>query len=62
MKKIVVAVTGASGAIYARKVVERLLQSPRVGRVAVVCSANGRRVMDYERERLPEGDRRSIQL
>ena len=60
MKKIVVAVTGASGAIYARKVVERLLQSPRVGRVAVVCSANGRRVMDYERERLPEGDRRLV--
>ena len=56
MKRIIVAVTGASGAVYARKVAERLLRSPQVAQVAVVCSANGRKVMEYERERLPEGE------
>ena len=60
MKRIIVAVTGASGAVYARKVAERLLRSPQVAQVAVVCSANGRKVMEYERERLPEGEERMV--
>ena len=60
MKKIIVAVTGASGAVYARKVVERLLRSDEVEQVAVLVSDNGRKVMEYERERLPEGDARMV--
>ena len=60
MKRIIVAVTGASGAVYARKVAERLLRSPQVAQVAVVCSANGQKVMEYERERLPEGEERMV--
>lgn len=59
-ERIIVAVTGASGAVYARKVAERLLRSPQVAQVAVVCSANGRKVMEYERERLPEGEERMV--
>lgn len=58
MKKIILAVTGASGAIYARKVAVRLLSLPEVGRIALIYSANGRTVMEFEGERLPSDDSR----
>ncbi len=57
MKKLIVAVTGASGAIYARKVMERILASDEVGHVALVVSDNARRVMETERESLPDDPR-----
>ena len=57
MKKIIVAVTGASGTIYARKVMEHILRSEDVEQIAVIFSRNGRAVMEYEKEKLPEDPR-----
>lgn len=57
MKKIIVAVTGASGAIYARKVVEHILRADDIEHIAVIFSRNGRAVMEYEGEKLPEDPR-----
>ena len=36
--RFVVAITAASGAIYARLTIERLLASPCVSEIALVCS------------------------
>ncbi|WP_342645084.1 UbiX family flavin prenyltransferase [Mucilaginibacter sp. CSA2-8R] len=49
LKKIVVAVTGASGAIYAKLLLEQLqhLQN-QISDVAVVMSANAKQVWEYE--------------
>ena len=52
--KVILAVTGASGAIYARQCAERLLGAPDIEQIALIVSDNGRRVMEYEGERLPE--------
>lgn len=46
--KIIVAVTGASGAIYARQVVGQLQSNDKVTEIALVFSDNGRNVMQYE--------------
>lgn len=56
-KRIIVAVTAASGAVYARLTLEALLESPQVERIALVCSANAREVAEYEGEPLPESGR-----
>lgn len=45
---IVVAVTGASGAVYARKVLELLEADARVGRVHLVVSEAGQRLIAME--------------
>lgn len=58
MKKVIVAVTGASGAIYARQVMERLVPVRELEEIAVIFSDNGRAVMEYERESLPVDDGR----
>lgn len=48
-KKIVVAVTGASGAIYAKLLFEQLQQlQEQISQVGVVMSANARQVWEYE--------------
>jgi 4-hydroxy-3-polyprenylbenzoate decarboxylase len=48
-KKIVVAVTGASGAIYAKLLFEQLQQlHEQISDVAVVMSANAKQVWEYE--------------
>lgn len=43
--RFVVAITAASGAIYARLTIERLLASPCVSEIALVCSRHAREVM-----------------
>ena len=49
MKKVVVCVTGASGAIYAKVLFERLLEiKSQWDDVAVVFSSKGREVWEYE--------------
>lgn len=53
-KKIIIAVTGASGAIYARKLIEALRDVPYLEQVAVVTSNNGKAVAEYEGENLPQ--------
>ncbi len=51
--KIIVAVTGASGGRYARLLLEELVAAPRVERIGLIVSANGRAVMEYEGVALP---------
>ena len=58
MKKIIVAVTGASGAIYARKIVERLVQVDELEHIALIFSRNGQAVARYEGETVPTDDPR----
>lgn len=52
--KIIVAITAASGAIYARQLLEKLSTSEEVERVAVIYSSNARAVVVHERERMPQ--------
>lgn len=46
MKKIVVGITGASGSIYGKILIEELLK--REVFVHVICTNNGKKVMEYE--------------
>lgn len=49
MKKIVVAVTGASGSIYAQKLLEQIVtHSDSFSQIALIFSDNGRKVWEYE--------------
>ena len=51
--KIIAAVTGASGAVYARRCLEILCQAPQVERIALIVSDRAAEVLEYEGERLP---------
>ena len=51
--KIIVAITAASGAIYARQVLEHLVRSEQVERIALIMSDNAPAVVEYEGETLP---------
>lgn len=51
--KVVVAITAASGAIYARQLLEELVSSSEVERVAVIYSANARAVVAHEGVEMP---------
>ena len=51
---IIVAITGASGAIYARQVLEQLINSEKVANIALVMSDNARDVVEAEKITLPE--------
>ncbi len=57
--KVIVAITAASGAIYARQTIELLLADPRVEQVAMIYSPSARKVALHEGVTLPhaEGDR-----
>ena len=46
--KIIVAITGASGGIYARQCIEQLLSANQVEQIALVVSATAREVLQYE--------------
>ena len=54
---IVVAITGASGAIYARQCLELLLESSEVERIALICSDNAEGVIAHEGVTLPLSER-----
>lgn len=49
-KRIIVGITGASGSIYARLLVERLLRNEGVGELAIIFSQNGRSVAEFEKQ------------
>lgn len=53
IRRIIVAVTGASGAIYARQLLERLVALPQIERIALVVSRNGALVAEHEGVALP---------
>lgn len=55
--KIIVGVTGASGAIYARLLLEKLIAAPSVEEIALVVTDNGKEVTQYEGEHLPQADK-----
>ena len=55
--KIVVGITGASGAIYARLVLERLLACPDVEYIYFIYSDTAREVVAFEGETMPEDAR-----
>ena len=48
-----VAITAASGAIYARQLIERLVVDERVERIALIYSANARAVVSHEGVEIP---------
>lgn len=56
MKTFTVAITGASGAIYARRLLDQLDRSSEVGRVHLVVSGPGRRVLREELDVTGSGD------
>ena len=54
---IIVAITGASGAIYARQILDLLINSEKVSRVALVMSDHARDVVEAEGVVLPASDK-----
>ncbi len=52
-KKIIVAVTGASGHIYARLLLQLLARSGQVAEIALIVSRMGVKVGEYEKVELP---------
>lgn len=52
--KIIVAITAASGAIYARQLLEQLVASPQVENIALILSTNAEAVAETEGVTLPE--------
>jgi len=53
-KKVIVAVTGASGSIYAQKLIEHmLLCSDKFKEIALIFSENGSKVWEYELGEIP---------
>ena len=52
--KIVVAVTAASGALYARLCLEQLLRAEEVSEIALVYSTHASEVADFEGVTMPE--------
>ena len=55
--KVVVAITAASGAIYARQLLNALVESREVERVSVIYSANARAVVAHEGETMPNSEK-----
>ena len=55
--KIIVAITAASGAIYSRLVLEHLIRSSEVERIALIMSDNAVAVVEHEGEKLPSSDK-----
>ena len=51
--KVVVAITAASGAIYARQLLTLLVESNEVEHIAVIYSTNARAVVAHEGETMP---------
>ena len=47
-RNIIVAVTGASGSLYARLLCRRLAEANGVGRIALIVTRNGLAVSAYE--------------
>lgn len=55
--KVIVAITGASGAIYARQCLEQLTKSADVEQIALIVSDKGREVLAYEGVELPSSEK-----
>ena len=55
--KIVVAITAASGAIYARQLLEQLVASSQVEKIALIYSTNAQAVVATEGVVMPQSDK-----
>ena len=58
--KVIVAVTGASGAIYAQRTLSHLLRCEQVERIALILSDTAREVIAHESVELPTSERIEI--
>ena len=58
--KVIVAITAASGEIYARQLLEKLIESKDIERIALIYSANARAVIAHEGEDMPLSDKIEI--
>ena len=58
--KVVVAITGASGSIYARLTIEALLRASEVEHIALIYSNTAREVVEFEGEKIPTSDKITI--
>ena len=58
--KIIVAITGASGTIYSRQLLEHLLRAEEVERIALIVSDMGEAVARHEGVELPRHEKISI--
>lgn len=54
ISRVIVAITGASGAIYARQLLERLVALEEVERIALIVSHSGAQVVEHEGVTLPD--------
>lgn len=62
-RKIVIAITGASGSIYARLLIMELLKQSSIAEIALVFSDNGEDVAKYEKVTIPNSqDDKRIKL
>ncbi len=53
-KKVILAITGASGSVYAQKLIEQMLvYSDKFKEIALLFSENGRKVWEYELGNIP---------
>lgn len=55
--KIIVAITGASGGVYARLCLEQLLQAKGVEQIALIISDTAHKVLEFEGVELPESEK-----
>ena len=55
--KVIVAITGASGSIYARLTIEALLRAPEVEQIALLYSDTAREVVAFEGVQIPENEK-----
>ena len=55
--KVIVAITGASGAIYARHTLEQLIASSEVERIALIVSDKSQQVIPFEGITLPDSEK-----
>lgn len=55
--KVIVAITGASGAIYARQTLEQLIASSEVERIALIVSEQAQQVIPFEGITLPDSEK-----
>ena len=58
--KVIVAITGASGSIYARLTIEALLRASEVEQIALIFSDTAREVVEFERVQIPQDERITI--
>ncbi len=59
--KLIVAITAASGAIYARQVISHAIADPQVESVALIYSTSAREVVAYEGEEIPS-DKKIVEI